>query len=91
MECPQCKIGKVKILGSAFNPDENEAYKKRECLDCGCVFFTVEYEVLVTKQYLDTFAKYYNKKYYEQRNRYNDRQRRKRHEKEQRKRQTESE
>ena len=73
MECPNCKVGKLKILSSAFNPDENEAYKKRECMGCGHVFYTVEYEVIANKQFIETFTKYYNKRYYEQKLKHNER------------------
>lgn len=43
MVCPECG-GKVHAPDIVHTPD-NETYRKRKCVDCGFIFYTVEYEV----------------------------------------------
>lgn len=43
MICPRCG-GKVRVLDSVNNAEENEIHRKRKCNDCELVFYTTEYE-----------------------------------------------
>ena len=44
MNCPRCG-GKVGVIDSVHNTDENEIYRKRKCKDCELIFYTAEYEI----------------------------------------------
>ena len=44
MYCPKCK-GKIGVLDSVYNNDENEILRKRKCKECGHIFYTIEFEV----------------------------------------------
>jgi transcriptional regulator NrdR family protein len=44
MTCPKCN-GKIKVIDSAHNTDDNEMYRRRKCLECGHTFYTTEFEV----------------------------------------------
>lgn len=43
MICSECG-GKVQCRDNA-NTDKNEVYRKRKCLGCGRIFYTIEFEV----------------------------------------------
>lgn len=43
MLCEKCK-GKTKVIDGC-NTDQNERYRRRICLECGHIFYTVEFIV----------------------------------------------
>lgn len=57
MKCPKCS-GKVKVLDTV-QTSENEIYRRRKCLVCGNIFFTTEFEVDITSDFLDEYHKHY--------------------------------
>ena len=54
MVCPECG-GKVHVIDNVSSDDEN--YRKRECKECGHIFYTLEFEV----EYDTTFKKAWRK------------------------------
>lgn len=58
MICPKCNA-KVVVTDSVNNPATNETYRKRKCLTCGHIFYTVEYEM----EYDETLSKEWNVNY----------------------------
>lgn len=57
MRCPKCN-GKAKVTDT-INSAENEIYRKRKCLACGHVFYTTEFEVEQTTEFLHEYRKAY--------------------------------
>lgn len=43
MKCPKC-AGDVRVRDTTYT-EENEIYRRRKCLDCGHVFYTMEFEI----------------------------------------------
>lgn len=52
MTCPRCE-GKVGVIDNTSNPNTNENYRLRKCLECGKKFYTIEMEVETNKEFLD--------------------------------------
>ena len=50
MVCPKCG-GKTTVIDNVFNPETNEHYRKRRCLDCNYLCFTMEFVVEYTRQF----------------------------------------
>lgn len=46
LTCPKCG-GLTIVERSVTNKKDTETYRRRRCLDCRCLFYTVEYEVVV--------------------------------------------
>jgi transcriptional regulator NrdR family protein len=44
MKCPECD-GKVTVIETRNNAPLNEIYRERKCRECGCVFYTLEFEI----------------------------------------------
>ena len=42
--CPKCGAP-ASVKDVVMNTDDNEQYRKKECTECGHVFFTLEFEV----------------------------------------------
>jgi transcriptional regulator NrdR family protein len=57
MKCSKCS-GKVKVLDTIHSA-ENEIYRRRKCLECGRIFFSTEFEVETTADFLDEYHKSY--------------------------------
>lgn len=55
MTCPNCG-GKVRVINSANNTDDNEVYRRRECTVCGSRFYTTEFLV----EHTDEFKQLWN-------------------------------
>ena len=55
MQCSKCG-GRTVVKDGVSDTDANEKYRKRGCVDCGSIFYTVEYEVEKT----DTFKSIWN-------------------------------
>lgn len=60
MKCPKCK-GKLKVADSVHNTQENETYRRKVCLDCGFMFYTVEFPIEQTKRFEEDWAAYYRR------------------------------
>ena len=60
MKCPKCK-GKLKVADSVHNPKENETYRRKVCLDCGLMFYTVEFPIEQNKRFEEEWAAYYRR------------------------------
>lgn len=58
MNCPKCK-SRVTVK-NCVDTRENEIYRKRVCDQCGHVFYTVEYEVVVNDRFKKEWQ-FYNK------------------------------
>lgn len=57
MNCPECKKGKLRCLGTVTNFKENEIYRKRGCTRCNYLTYTVEYDVVVNESFLKTYSR----------------------------------
>lgn len=55
MVCPKCN-GDVKAIDNVDNPKENEIYRARKCINCGHIFYTVEYEVIQNQRFAVDWA-----------------------------------
>lgn len=60
MLCPECS-GKLQVLDTVKNPEENEIYRLKKCSKCGYSLFTVEYEVEVNKRFKIDWTRNYRK------------------------------
>lgn len=60
MLCPKCG-DKTTVFDSSFNHKINEYYRKRRCLACGHEFFTAEFEVEPTEQFLKDWLEYHRR------------------------------
>lgn len=49
MTCPDCG-GKTRTVDTA-QTQNNETYRRKKCLECGRLIFTIEYEVEPDEQY----------------------------------------
>lgn len=49
--CPKCG-GKSKSFNIVHNNKNKETYRERICLDCGRVFYTVEFDIPPTRRFL---------------------------------------
>lgn len=58
MVCPRCG-GKIRVVDSVNNTDENETYRRKKCDDCELVFYTTEYEVRRDQQLVYRWHKYH--------------------------------
>lgn len=58
MTCPRCG-GKVRVIDSVNDPDENEIYRKRKCEDCELVFYTSECEVRADTYFRSKWYRYH--------------------------------
>ena len=43
MRCPTCK-GKLRTVDTIPCSD-NSIYRRKRCLECGCLFYTIEFEI----------------------------------------------
>lgn len=59
MKCPKCS-GKIQVTDTVHTAD-NEIYRKRKCLSCGRFFYTTEFEVEVTAEFLEEWYKAYRR------------------------------
>lgn len=50
MNCPKCN-GKIIVSDIVHNDDTQETYRKKKCIDCGHVFYTVEFITEETRQF----------------------------------------
>lgn len=48
--CPECG-GLLVTKDIVYNPEHEETYRKRGCIQCGYTMFTVEFEVENNKQF----------------------------------------
>lgn len=55
MQCPKCN-GKVIVIDSSNNTDDNETYRRRKCTVCGYKFYTSEMVV----EHTDEFKRLWN-------------------------------
>lgn len=60
MNCPKCK-GKLTVCDTVDVEGTNEIYRKRKCLECGHIFFTVEFEVDYTEDFEEIWSKNHRK------------------------------
>lgn len=58
MFCPKCDGLKVRVTVTVENIDENETYKRYKCYECGCYFYTVEFEAITDKIFKETWEVY---------------------------------
>lgn len=56
MFCPNCK-GKVRVIDNVNTPD-NEMLRKKVCLDCGVVSFSLEHPISVGPDLSDLMKKW---------------------------------
>ena len=71
MVCPKCN-GKTTIFDNCHVKDQNESYRKRRCIPCGNVFYTIEFEVSDDDRMADIWRE--NHRLYKFRDEYNKRQ-----------------
>ena len=57
MKCPTCNSSNNITHDFVTNPETNEVYRRRDCKNCGRVFFTVEFEVEVTEKLQEEWLK----------------------------------
>jgi transcriptional regulator NrdR family protein len=57
MVCPNCG-GNSKVIDVVYNPNDNERYRRRECLVCGSRFYTTEFIVDDDKQFKKCWSEY---------------------------------
>lgn len=50
MKCPNCG-GNVRVRDTTYT-EENEIYRKRSCLNCGHVFYTMEFAIEANDKFL---------------------------------------
>jgi transcriptional regulator NrdR family protein len=58
MNCPKCS-GRALVVDSVLAEEEN--YRKRRCLDCNHVFYTVEYEAVRNEEFREQWKRNYRK------------------------------
>lgn len=58
MVCPRCG-GKIGVLDSVHNTEENETYRKRKCEDCELVFYTEEHEIRADQLFRSKWYRYH--------------------------------
>ena len=58
MKCPACG-GKVKILDTRQNDEDHETYRHRRCEECSYDYYTTEYEVEPTMDFMLTWQRFY--------------------------------
>lgn len=58
MVCPKCN-GKVTVIDTVQDTDNNEIYRKRKCCNCEYIFYTTEFEVRKTPQFKEDWGKYH--------------------------------
>lgn len=61
MTCPKC-AGKLLVVDTVQNKDDNETYRRKVCSSCGEVIFTMEFAVERDEQFRAIYQKYYRKK-----------------------------
>lgn len=61
MKCPNCG-GKNYVCDTVHNYKTNEIYRRRKCTECKKVFYTVEFEIELTKDVRESLSEY-RKKY----------------------------
>lgn len=59
MICPECG-GKMNQTATVYNPNEQETYRRRECVNCGYPMYTVEYEVEPNERFEMDWAEHCN-------------------------------
>lgn len=60
MICPKCH-GRVEVKDSV-NVAWNEIYRRRQCVECGHVFYTAEFEVEQNHRFEREWFRFYKKK-----------------------------
>ena len=58
MVCPSCG-GKVGVIDSVHNTDENEIYRKRKCKDCELIFYTTEFVICRDEKFIREWYRYH--------------------------------
>lgn len=57
MRCPKCSKTRIKKVKEVEVP-WNEMYRKKRCLDCGHVFYTVEFEAEPNRRFMKEWELY---------------------------------
>ena len=57
MNCPNCG-GKVGVVYTANVRPNNEIYRRRKCNECGHFFYTAEFEVEPTTDFMKVWGRY---------------------------------
>ena len=52
--CPKCG-GKARVVDAVMVPDDNERYRKKCCIDCSHIFYTIEFEVEADMDFLENW------------------------------------
>lgn len=63
MVCPRCG-GKVRVIDSVNNTEENEIYRKRKCEYCELVFYTTECELRRDERFARDWYKHHRNRNY---------------------------
>ena len=58
MVCPRCG-GKIGVVDSVHNTDENEIYRKRKCKDCELIFYTTEFTIRRDEKFIREWYRYH--------------------------------
>lgn len=58
MKCPKCNNHKLKTIGIANNTPHNETLRKKKCLKCKNIFYTVEFEAVNNEQFKKEWLTY---------------------------------
>ncbi len=55
MPCKYCG-GETIVVDGVYNPEQEETYRCRVCTKCGMVFYTVEFSVEISKEFVKTWG-----------------------------------
>ena len=62
MNCEKCGSKDVKVLDVVHNNDAYEIYRKKQCKNCGRMFYTMEFEVEDDAVFMESWYEHYRKK-----------------------------
>lgn len=52
MNCPVCNNYTTKVKNCVNNHIDNERYRQRECMKCGHIFYTCEFEIEASDDFI---------------------------------------
>ena len=59
MTCPKCESTRLGVKDIVHNDESNETYRQRKCLECGKIFYTVEFEAVYDDQFADDWNRHH--------------------------------
>lgn len=61
MNCPICNNYTTKVVTGVNNHTDNERYRQRKCMKCGHIFYTGEFEVEASDDFIIDVWNYYQR------------------------------